>query len=197
MNYSTQNLIQKRQTIVNAYFTDHYDFLYDCATRVLNKINRKDLTEDLINETFILLSPTGDTKLAELIVLSGMVESCAVQLIKTQVYWKGKFRRKFLDKRVDTISEINSFELLMVNDYQDEEIEYAKQLVIQEQMTYLWLKKEKLNPTQKRLFELMYERGFNSAPKLAKHLGLSESRCYQLMKALKEELKNGYNNNNL
>lgn len=188
MNYS-----ETKQLIINQYFKDHYSFINKMAVKSLKRINRTDLVPELISEVFFQI--TEDSNNIERIVLSGMIESCVIQVVNKQVYWRNTpFKTKYLynQKNMDFVEDFELFENEVIED--DEDTVFEKEMEISNKLGYVYTYYAGLTKEKKTLFNLIYNKGLDSSGKLAKHLGISRGWSYKIMKELKEELRNGYNN---
>lgn len=100
---------------------------------------------------------------------------------------KNKKDRKINDTNHDNI-EIITTNIVDDSISEEEQLEYEYE--IQEKINKLYANVSKLSQEEQILFGLYFIRGYSSGAKLSKHLGISTSSCINMVRELKNKLKN-------
>lgn len=189
--------------IVNKFYGERYDYLLMCASNILKLIKRQDLKYDLVTLTYEYIIKN-EEKLKDMVVLSGMIESIAVNHSTMQIKWSNTaFKKQFIysDKHL-TIATADDM-LNYTNNTPDESIseeDYLQQeKEIQDKLAHIIMHMHNETLANKMLYDAIFIKGINSSNKLAKHTKLSRAGAYKMMKRFKNRIKDGYtgpNHNN-
>lgn len=169
------------KSIVDKYYNDRYDWLLKLAENNLAKINKRNYSSQLVSDSYLYLFEN-ESKISEKVILSGMLESIIVNYISYQVIWsKTNLKKNFIPDNYD-ITENSLIEM-------DEEEILENEMNIENKLNTIKINLLEADLTTKMVFNL-FQAGYNTSGKLAKHTGLSRTGCYNLIKNMKLTLSN-------
>ena len=174
------------EQLINKFFEKRYSYLLECANNILKLIQRQDLKELLVSDSFLYIYDNRD-KLKNKIN-NGEIESIAVNYMNQAVRWKNTpFKKAWVyQQNLEYKDKINAD---IQDDAQDSE-DY--ELELEDKMKYVLSKKVDLSIDKKQLFKYVFEDGINNSRKLSEVTGLARTTCFYLIRDLKNEFKNGY-----
>ena len=180
--------------IINTFLTQRYNYLLECANNILKLIKRQDLKYELVNDAFFYIS-TNKEKLKEELE-TGKIEAVVVRWMTMQINWNAThFKKSWIypnKYRTQKLLLENLESYVILDDVIPKEELYETEIENQNKINYINTTIPKLDLDQQILFDLVYNKGINTSGKLAKHISISRTSCYYMIKELKEKLKNGY-----
>lgn len=180
--------------IINTFFTQRYNYILECANNILKLIKRQDLKYELVNDAFFYIS-TNKEKLKEELE-NGKIEAVVVRWMTMQIKWNATHFKKswvYPNKyHTQKLLPENLESYAILDDVIPEEELHETEIENQNKINYINTTIAKLDLDQQILFDLVYNKGINTSGKLAKHISISRTSCYYMIKELKEKLKNGY-----
>lgn len=200
--------MNKYEKTVNTFITNRFDYLLTCAFNSLKRIGRTDLARELVSECYMYLINNKD-KLQNKIA-DGKIEAIAVQFMFMQVFWnKTDFKKTHIepskvfldlefvykdDKEESTLYAKILNSIFIYNDEIDEEEYLEKEKEKQDKINSIQQFVTNATIQQKILFDLFFNKGYNSSHKLAKYTGISKTGCNIMMNQLKEQIRDSYYN---
>jgi hypothetical protein len=179
--------------IINKFFESRHKYLLECSNNILKLIKRQDLKYELITEAYLHIT-SNEEKFKELI-LEGKIESIVVNWMTMQIKWSNtRFKKLWVykDSKI-TGTELENVEMYSIIDDDMTEEEYLEiQKDKQDKLTHIIITMSNEQLDKQLLFNDMFKNGINSAAKLAKHTGLSKTKCYYIMRDLKNSIKDSY-----
>lgn len=177
-------------TNLNKYFTDNYKWIEKTAINLTQKLNKSYLAPELISNCYLHLSVLDTENMQD-----NKIKSIIVNYMNMQVIWSNTAIKKTILK--DNIQPDSIVQYVnQVDDSQSEE-ELIEELLeeefqIQNKLNFItqWL--QMARPEDRILFDIIYNQGYNTSGKLAKHSGFSRTTCYSLMTKLKNKIKADY-----
>jgi len=181
--------MNQSKSIIDTYFTKNQPYLIECAYNILKKINRTDLVNDLVNQSYEYIY-NNLQKLEDHITKSGMTEAIIINYMNKQIVWeRTEFKKKFLTKhntnqiQDSIIDEIDIQQLLNVESEIKNKLTHIKQTI------------PTLPLDQQILFSLMFSGDTpTSVSKVSNHIGLCKTQTYHLMRNLKDTIISEYTN---
>ncbi len=161
---------------LNQYFTDNYQWLEKTAICLTSKINKRYLAPELISNCFIHLSEAYTPDMN-----NNQIKAIIINYMNMQVIWSNTQLKKSILKDNPEITIIEN------NDNEEEMLE--KEFLFQNKINHIhkWVAQAK--PEDRLLFDIVFNQGYNTSGKLAKHSGLSRTTCYTLITNLKNKIK--------
>lgn len=179
--------------VLNKYFDQRQDFIYECAKNILKQIKRTDLTNELVSECFIYMAENQKKLKKQANEPFINIEAVCLNWMNKQVVWqKTGFKRKYImfeDNLVD--NDVSDFDRYILEEMSDEEV-MGKEMEIQNKMNHVYSKYSTLDRDDKQLYQYVYVDGYDTSGKLKKHLRLGRTTCWKLKKELDNKLKDGF-----
>lgn len=158
---------------IDDYFTKNYNMLFDYSNKILKKFNKKFDASEPVTEAYLnCIKCVDQKKITE--------EYQIQQFAKSTIFYKitqGNSNLNRLNKTIttDELSE-DIFNIYTIEDINIEE--EINQVLDNFKLT--------LNKYDLRLYEMYYEKQINTAKLLTKHLNISISGAYLIIKEIKE-----------
>lgn len=176
---------------INQYFTENYKWIEQTANNLTSKLNKRYLASELISNCYLHLIDIETNNMSD-----NKIKSIIINYMNMQVIWSNTKIKKSIIK--DSIQSENVIKYVnQVDDTQSEE-ELIEELLqeefdIQNKLNFInqWLSTAMLQ--DRLLFDVVYNQGYNTSGKLARHSGLSRTTCYTIMRKLKEKIREKYN----
>jgi hypothetical protein len=179
---------------IDTYFTTNYKWIEKTALTLTSKINKRYLAHELITNCYLYIINLDTEKMDD-----NKIKSIVINYMKMQVIWSKTTLKKAILK--DNIKPENV--VLYTNQVDDSRSEeelieelLEEEFLIQNKINYIhkWLLQAK--PEDRLLFDIVYNQGYDTSGKLAKHSGLSRTTCYTMMSKLKQKIVKAYNEHN-
>lgn len=182
------------ENIINDFFAKRYDYLTECSFNILKKIKRTDLATELVTECLFHIQSNQDK--LEKQIKEGKLEAVCVRWMMMQVKWNSTtFKQNWIySHKFESEMEFEKLEAytLQEDDSKTEEELLEYELETQDKLNHIKQYIEHQPLDQRLLFDIIYNKGYNTSGKLSKYIGLSRTPSYRLMKTLKDNIKNAY-----
>lgn len=185
---------------ISDFFNSRYEYLLTCADNCLKLIKRRDLSNELVSDCFIYLNDNKE-KLSIKINEGVDLEAYCVRWMIMQVKWrdtqfkknwiKKDEKKTYLDDTLHPNAEYSTMDILMVEE-DDEENLLHQELEHQNKVNHIQTYVSGLSIDKRLLYDIIFNKGYNTSGKLSKYLGLSRTPSYRLMKNLKDEIRDSY-----
>jgi len=176
--------------IVDQYFKLNQKHLLLVAIKLTSKLNKRELHTTLLTECYMYIIEN-ETKLYGKVINDGLLEAIVINWMSKQVNWsKTNFKRKWiLNNRWIIDSEYDDRLFNIEDDSLNEEDYLRIEDETQNKINLIKFNSSNLDRDNRNLW-LLYMEGINTSTKLSRYTGLSRTTCYNLLKNLKEKLKN-------
>lgn len=182
------------EQIINNFFAKRYDYLYECAFNSLKLIKRTELANELVTECLFHIQTNKDKLKKQ--INQGQLESICVRWMVMQVKWNStKFKQNWIySHKYESEMEFEKLEAYTSTPDESKTEEELLQYEIETQDKLNHIKQfiEQQPLDQRLLFDIIYNKGYNTSGKLSKYIGLSRTPSYRLMKTLKDNIRNAY-----
>lgn len=189
--------------MLNKFFEERYDYLLECAYNILKLRGKTELAPELVTEALLYFTENQDTEKFKSKIKKHKLETLVVRWMTMQILWTNtRFKNEFIYNDTNTVSLSNNVDgteswlLDILEDYENKsEEEYlADEKEVRDKLISIaeFINNQPLD--QQLLFRDVFINGFNSSGKLATHTGLSRTGCWMLIKTLKDNIKNNYQN---
>lgn len=178
------------KTQIDQYYSKKYDKLQEVANNILKNIDRCDLADTLVSESYLYLTSNID----KIEKSKSNLESIIVNFMTKQVIWKNtQFKKKFVYERNTELFDNYDYDALIDSDDFDDVLE--KEFEHQAKINHIENKVKNLSIPDKILYDLAITGEYNTSGKLSRYLNLNRTTTYHMIKNLKKYLKDGYDTN--
>jgi predicted nucleic acid-binding protein len=195
---------------IDKLFNTRYEYLLDCCYNSLKLIRRTDLNTTLLADAYIYIKEN-EIKLGDKID-EGLLESIVVNWCYKQVIWSNtSFKRKWIYKNkidINTSVDLEENASETMDDRNKSIFKYINELTIDDEdlieskmmdeykISTIYSYINTLPLPEKLLFQYVFEDGIDNSGKLSRHIGISRTTCWKMIKKLKEDIRNHYEEQN-
>jgi len=177
------------KTQIDQYYSKNYNKLQEVANNVLKNIDRCDLADTLVSESYLYITDNID----KIEKSKSNLESIIVNFMTKQVIWKNtQFKKKFVYETNMELFDNYDYDDYIVDDDFDEVLE--KEFEHQAKINHIENKVKNLSIPDKILYDLSIIGEHNTSGKLSRYLGLNRTTTYNMISRMKKHLRSGYNN---
>lgn len=191
---------------IDELFNNRYEYLLECCHNSLKLIRRTDLDSTLLADAYMYVKDNQE-KLKDKIE-QGLLESIVVNWTYKQVIWRNtKFKKNWILKsKIDINQSVdideNPSELMDDKNksilryiqtlMSDDEIALEKELEGQYQLQVIYAYIASLPLDKRILFDMIFKEGIDNSGKLSRHIGISRTTCWYMIKELKEDIRRDF-----
>lgn len=191
---------------IDRLFNERYDYLLECCHNSLRLIRRTDLDSTLLADAYVYVTENQE-KLKDKIK-QGLLESIVVNWTYKQVIWSNtQFKKNWIYKdKIDINTSVdieeNSSETMddknksilyyIQNLMTDDEESLENELMDQHRLTFIYGYISSLPLHRRILFDNIFKEGIDNSGKLSRHIGISRTTCWKMIKELKDDIRTAY-----
>tara|TARA_R110002050_G_scaffold74369_1_gene159576 strand:- start:2839 stop:3423 length:585 start_codon:yes stop_codon:yes gene_type:complete len=179
------------KTKIDNYYNLNYNYVQECSYNILKKINRVDLKDELITESYLYMTKNAEKLEDYILEGKSKIESIVVNFMNMQIVWSNtNFKREHIyrDKKINGNILVEDLGGVDSGDITEEEY-LAEEMSIQNALGCVKAFISKQDMEVKTLFNTVFILGYSTSGKLSKYIGVNRTTCYYMIRDLKNLIK--------